>query len=600
MSIQNLYFSKFDLYTDALSGRDSIGGVTRSVILNTASISCYFTKLSADEIYRYGKNNVIATHRLFCDKIKIKTTDVVLFKGNWYNIKYIDRCNRMDHHLEILLLGIKAPQVIEYSSSSSSSISQSFSSSSSSYGYSTSSMSSSSSSSVSLSSESSSSTSSFSSSSSTSFSSSSSTSESSSSSVSLSSESSSSSSKSLSSESSSSTEIRSSSSSSTPSSQSENSSSSKSESSMSESSSSSKSESSGSSQSESSESSSSSADTIYVCGEGISPDCTGEYQLNGTYGGYNAYERLDGAFWITRDGPHWYISVTGGAYTNSWYNINLISTYTASGSYDGSPIVQQTPCEEISSSSQSESSSSSKSESSSSSKSESSSSSSLEYSSSSYGYCLDSIFAEGFQLSAYDGEYTRTGEYNEKPYWVNSNGMYLFWDLATNDWVLSDSLGGIPQFKAQDNTIQCPYGTGCANWLIWGSGLPAGIVCDNELSSSSSSKSESSSSSKSESSSSSLVYSESSSSSSKSESSSSSFEFSSSSESSSSSSKSESSSSTSESESSGSSQSESSESSLDYSESSSSSTKSASSESSSSYDDCPNTVSWFNATIISI
>jgi hypothetical protein len=47
----------------------------------------------------------------------------------------------------------------------------------------------------------------------------------------------------------------------------------------------------------SSSSSSSSADTLYVTGT-INPDSTGTYNLNGTFGGFTAYERDDSSYWI--------------------------------------------------------------------------------------------------------------------------------------------------------------------------------------------------------------------------------------------------------------------------------------------------------------
>ena len=118
-TIQNLYWSKFNLYAYELYGRDSIGGLTRFAELKASSVPCYFTLLTSSERQVYGKQNIVVTHRLFTAVRKIKSTDIVYFKGNWYSVQYIDRCNRMQHHLELLLLAIKSPQIIENSSSSS-------------------------------------------------------------------------------------------------------------------------------------------------------------------------------------------------------------------------------------------------------------------------------------------------------------------------------------------------------------------------------------------------------------------------------------------------------------------------------------------------
>ena len=155
MSIEDLYNSVYSLYSDEITGRDAIGGLTRGLVLKQANIPCYITYLAGQEQYTpYGKNNIIADYRLFCGAIEVKSTDIVRIidedGDNQYNILYIDSCDDIDppHHFEIDLLLIKAPYEIYESSSTSSAESHSTSSSStSSYGFSTSSMSSSSSSS---------------------------------------------------------------------------------------------------------------------------------------------------------------------------------------------------------------------------------------------------------------------------------------------------------------------------------------------------------------------------------------------------------------------------------------------------------------------
>lgn len=164
MSIQDLYNSIFSLYSDELSVRDNIGGVTRILSLKQGNIPCYITYIGGQEQYTpYGKNNVIADYRLFCDPIEVKSTDVVRIVDddgdNQYNILYIDDCDDLQHHFEIDLLLIKAPlEIDDNNSSSSESMSESSSSSSTVTRFSTSSASSSSSSTVVLSGSSSSST----------------------------------------------------------------------------------------------------------------------------------------------------------------------------------------------------------------------------------------------------------------------------------------------------------------------------------------------------------------------------------------------------------------------------------------------------------
>jgi hypothetical protein len=93
----------------------------------------------------------------------------------------------------------------------------------------------------------------------------------------------------------------------------------------------------------SSSSSSSSADTLYVTGD-PNPDCKGTYTQNGTYGGYPAYERLDGAYWICWVGDNWWIDPVKGSQGN-WYSdtAELISTYSPNQNPPtGNPVVSQT------------------------------------------------------------------------------------------------------------------------------------------------------------------------------------------------------------------------------------------------------------------
>lgn len=132
MGIQSLYNSIFHLYSNESTGRDNIGGIIRTAALKQGNIKCYCTYLSGEEVYEYGKNNIVATHRLFCNPLEVESTDLVRIidddGDNWYNITYIDDCDDLQHHFELALLYIKAPQEILESSSSDSSSSSSSSS----------------------------------------------------------------------------------------------------------------------------------------------------------------------------------------------------------------------------------------------------------------------------------------------------------------------------------------------------------------------------------------------------------------------------------------------------------------------------------------
>ena len=122
----NLLNTTFDLYTNAIVSVDTYGGVNRSMV-KVGTYPCYVTMLSADELVVYGKTNVISTHRLFCNLVDIKTSDVIYVNNSWFNISYCDYCNF--HHLEIYLYQATAPQIITEESTSSESSSYSSSSS---------------------------------------------------------------------------------------------------------------------------------------------------------------------------------------------------------------------------------------------------------------------------------------------------------------------------------------------------------------------------------------------------------------------------------------------------------------------------------------
>ena len=121
MSIENLYNSIFSLYSNDITGYDSIGGTIRSAVLLN-SYPCYYTMLTGNKAVAFGKSNIVSTHRLFCSIIDISTTDLIYITNEgWFEVLYIDRCNNMSHHLEVYLYRADAPQILDDSSSSSSS-----------------------------------------------------------------------------------------------------------------------------------------------------------------------------------------------------------------------------------------------------------------------------------------------------------------------------------------------------------------------------------------------------------------------------------------------------------------------------------------------
>ena len=112
--LQDLYNDEFDLYSYDQAGRTNIGGVEKTPILKQANISCYSTELDEDTFYLYGKTQVIATHRIFCNLLSdIKSSDKIYIHGPalWADILFIDNCNSQDHHLELAVKTIKAPEI---------------------------------------------------------------------------------------------------------------------------------------------------------------------------------------------------------------------------------------------------------------------------------------------------------------------------------------------------------------------------------------------------------------------------------------------------------------------------------------------------------
>jgi hypothetical protein len=134
MAIQALYRQHAYFY-HVTNSKGQYGDIVEVATLFAGPIACYCTYLSGGKQVFSGKIQVIATHRLFCNPQPIlKSNDKVYVEEykQWFNILYIDNCNAMNHHWELLLEMIADPQEVEDlgSSSSSSSSSEEYSDSS--------------------------------------------------------------------------------------------------------------------------------------------------------------------------------------------------------------------------------------------------------------------------------------------------------------------------------------------------------------------------------------------------------------------------------------------------------------------------------------
>lgn len=113
--IQDLYNDSFNLYSYGQTGRNDIGGVEKVPVPKEMGIPCYATEIDEDTYYEYGKNQVQATHRIFCNLLAdIASSDKIYLTSSslWADILYIDSCNAQGHHLEIAVITIKAPEVV--------------------------------------------------------------------------------------------------------------------------------------------------------------------------------------------------------------------------------------------------------------------------------------------------------------------------------------------------------------------------------------------------------------------------------------------------------------------------------------------------------
>jgi hypothetical protein len=103
--VTNVYNSTFNVYKPIYSTKP-FGNVTLTYTLSTSNQKCYITLLEGRKTLYNGKENIIATHRLFTDtNIDLKAYDLIYINETeqFYNILYVNNANRMGHHLEVFL-----------------------------------------------------------------------------------------------------------------------------------------------------------------------------------------------------------------------------------------------------------------------------------------------------------------------------------------------------------------------------------------------------------------------------------------------------------------------------------------------------------------
>ncbi len=86
--------------------------------------------------------------------------------------------------------------------------------------------------------------------------------------------------------------------------------------------------------------------TAYIVTGTLVPDATGVYVRNGQQAGKPAFERIDGAYWLTWADPAWNIDATNPpAFLDLWLreNLNLVGDYAGQGAYTGTATVAAHP-----------------------------------------------------------------------------------------------------------------------------------------------------------------------------------------------------------------------------------------------------------------
>ena len=108
--IESLYNIQFNTLTRT-DTQDEIGANVVAYNISQSNIPGYLTYLEGSLEKYAGKAQVSCTHRLFCDaNVVIDTTDRVQCLGDIYQCLYVNRTNKMTHHLEIELRLLKGDE----------------------------------------------------------------------------------------------------------------------------------------------------------------------------------------------------------------------------------------------------------------------------------------------------------------------------------------------------------------------------------------------------------------------------------------------------------------------------------------------------------
>lgn len=107
--MENLYNSTVNVERKGDLIEDGIGGfLSDEWSTHIESVLCRIQPLKSNEKIAYGKETVLATHKMFCSaEHDITEQDRIVRNGIYYDIIEVINIDMMDHHLEITLDRVK-------------------------------------------------------------------------------------------------------------------------------------------------------------------------------------------------------------------------------------------------------------------------------------------------------------------------------------------------------------------------------------------------------------------------------------------------------------------------------------------------------------
>jgi len=100
MSRRTLRNKKLTLRRLRLSGQDAVGG-TVQVITTVFQLGCRLRQLNASEQAVGGKDGVMSTHRVYCNKADIRNKDEIVIDETIYDVNTVNPTSAEKGSIEI-------------------------------------------------------------------------------------------------------------------------------------------------------------------------------------------------------------------------------------------------------------------------------------------------------------------------------------------------------------------------------------------------------------------------------------------------------------------------------------------------------------------